>query len=161
MPTGIYLSIPVPDIVPICGPPVSAVIWPQIYISSPNYPDPMPADTDLNCSCSIQSYSEVDDVLIEGQIEAVHMELTGSVSDPCRERLNIEGRFPRGPPVLCPDDPSQGYKYTVVNHTLWSFTMFRKEIAAEIHLVTNRSTGSDRAGRFLLRLSAQCRQVTE
>ncbi len=118
----------------------------------------MPADTDLNCTCAIQSYTLADDVLLEGQLDALHLELIGSVSDPCRERLVIEGNLDFASPwILCPDDPDQGFKYTRINETLSSIAMFRKEIVAEIHLVTNKSTGSDTTGKFLFRLSSQGR----
>ncbi len=142
--------VPASDTVSICSSPETTVTDSQVYISSDGYPDSMPANTDQDCRCTIQTNSGRSQIL---DITAVHLNLYGDVTDPCRERLTLYSMFSKDTITVCPTSTPIGNSVTKINETLLSTSLNRTQ-PVEIQLKANRSI-SVQQGRFLLSIRNQ------
>ncbi len=122
----------------------------EVYISSDGYPDGMSVNTDQDCRCIIQTENDATQIL---DITAVHLNLYGKVTDPCRERLTLYSMYSMHTITVCPTYTPAGISVTKINETLLSTTLDRTQ-PVEIQLKANRST-SLQQGRFLLSIRNQ------
>ncbi len=133
------------------------------YISSDRYPETMLTDTDLNCTCRIYigTHPEKTRVIY---IHAVFLQLVGTSTDPCRERLTVKGKIFDKNTTVCPDEETGNA--TLQNQTFIigsdstdhvGYVRLNSSKAVDIHLQTNHTTSGNAGGKFQLHLQSRGR----